>query len=160
MHDRLLPSSLPEEQASDKRLPLDLGPANGPAWDVMEQVYLFGIASQRTSWLATRQALVAENVANADTPGYKAKDLTSFAEVLETTRLNLASSNNTHMASLSRASDGQDVVSETPWDVTHSGNSVSLEQEMLKAGEISRAYSLDTSVVKAFHRLLVMSVKG
>ncbi len=126
----------------------------------MEQVYLFGIASQRTSWLATRQTVVAENVANANTPGYKAKDLASFSEVLASTRLDLASSSNMHMASLGGASDSQDVVTETPWDVTHSGNSVSLEQEMLKAGEISRAYSLDTSVVKAFHRLLVMSVKG
>lgn len=126
----------------------------------MEQVYLFGIASQRTSWLATRQTLVAENVANANTPGYKAKDLASFSEVLDSTRLDLVNSSKMHMASIGSASDGQDVVTETPWDVTHSGNSVSLEQEMLKAGEISRAYSLDTSVVKAFHRLLVMSVKG
>lgn len=126
----------------------------------MEQVYLFGIASQRTSWLATRQTLVAENVANANTPGYKGKDLASFSEVLASTRLDLANSSNMHMASLGGTSDSQDVVTETPWDVTHSGNSVSLEQEMLKAGEISRAYSLDTSVVKAFHRLLVMSVKG
>lgn len=126
----------------------------------MEQVYLFGIASQRTAWLATRQTLVAENVANANTPGYQAKDLASFSEVLASTRLDLASSSNMHMASLGGVGDSQDVVTQTPWDVTHSGNSVSLEQEMLKAGEISRAYSLDTSVVKAFHRLLVMSVKG
>ncbi|HEY9055956.1 MAG TPA: flagellar basal body rod protein FlgB [Aurantimonas sp.] len=126
----------------------------------MDQVYLFGIASQRTSWLATRQTLVAENVANANTPGYEAKDLASFSEVLDSTRLDLVSSSNMHMASLGGVGDSQDVVTQTPWDVTHSGNSVSLEQEMLKAGEISRAYSLDTSVVKAFHRLLVMSVKG
>ena len=47
-----------------------------------------------------------------------------------------------------------------PWDVTHSGNSVSVEQEMMKAGDVNRAYALDTSIVKAFHRMYLASAKG
>ena len=31
-----------------------------------------------------------------------------------------------------------------PWETTHSGNSVSLEQELIKAGEVNRAYRLNT----------------
>ena len=49
--------------------------------------------------------------------------------------------------------------SEEPWEITHSGNSVSLEQELIKAGEVNRAYRLNTSVVKAFHRMLLASAK-
>ena len=45
------------------------------------------------------------------------------------------------------------------WEIIHSGNSVSLEQEMIKAGEVNRAYALNTSVVKAFHRMLLASAK-
>ena len=48
---------------------------------------------------------------------------------------------------------------EEPWEVTHSGNNVSLEQELLKAGEINRAYRLNTSVAKAFHRMILASAK-
>ena len=45
-------------------------------------------------------------------------------------------------------------------DVTVSGNSVSLEQELLKAGDVNRAYALNSGVVKAFHRMLLASVKA
>jgi flagellar basal-body rod protein FlgB len=42
----------------------------------------------------------------------------------------------------------------------HSGNSVSLEQEMLKAGDINRDYSLNTAIVKSFHRMFMTSLKS
>ena len=45
------------------------------------------------------------------------------------------------------------------WDVTHSGNSVSMEQELIKAGEVNRAFRLNTSVAKAFHRMMLASAK-
>jgi flagellar basal-body rod protein FlgB len=61
--------------------------------------------------------------------------------------------------------DGSDIAvtgtkSDTPWEVLHSGNSVSLEQEMIKAGDVNRDFSLNTNIVKAFHRMLLASVKG
>jgi flagellar basal-body rod protein FlgB len=126
----------------------------------MDQVYLFGIASQRSSWLANRQTVVAENVANASTPGYTSKDISSFTEVLDTTGMEISRSSDMHLASLGRSRGENTTAAQTSWDVTHSGNSVIIEQEMLKAGEISRSYALNTSVMKAFQRLLIMSVKG
>jgi flagellar basal-body rod protein FlgB len=41
-----------------------------------------------------------------------------------------------------------------------SGNNVSLEWEMMKGGEISRNYSLNAAVVKAFNGMLQQSTKG
>ena len=38
----------------------------------MTDVYLFSLASQRTAYLSARQTLIAQNVANANTPAYKA----------------------------------------------------------------------------------------
>ena len=127
----------------------------------MDQVYLFGLASQRTAWLANRQSVVAENVANVNTPGYTSKEITPFEEVLENTRLSQMVSNPMHQAaSTGRSGPGSEAVEGQSWDVKHSGNSVTVEQEMLKAGEVSRDYALNTSVVKSFHRMLLMSVKG
>ncbi len=127
----------------------------------MDNLTLFSLASQRTAWLGQRQAVVAENVANANTPGYTAKDVAPFADVLDQTGFAMTASRQTHLASLDAldSSSGQ-TVAESSWDVKHSGNSVVIEQEMLKAGEIARDYSLDTSVVKAFQRMLIMSVKS
>jgi flagellar basal-body rod protein FlgB len=48
---------------------------------------------------------------------------------------------------------------EEAWDVTHTGNSVSLEQELIKAGDVNRAFRLNTSVAKAFHRMILASAK-
>ncbi len=45
------------------------------------------------------------------------------------------------------------------WDVTATASSVSLEQEMLKASEVSREHNLNTGIVKAFDRMLKMAVK-
>ena len=52
------------------------------------------------------------------------------------------------------------MVDETPWETTDSGNTVSLENEMIKAGEVGRDYSLNTNIVKAFHAMLMQSVKA
>ena len=49
---------------------------------------------------------------------------------------------------------------EDSWDVVHSGNSVSLEQEMMKAGDVNRDYSLNTAIVKSFHRMFMTSAKS
>jgi len=126
----------------------------------MDQVYLFGIASQRAAWLSNRQAVVAENVANADTPGYTAKEIASFEDTLKATQSQLAGSSPMHFASLATDEDGAALTDKYSWDVENTRKPVVMEQEMLKAGEISRAYSLDTSIVKAFHRMLLMTVKG
>jgi flagellar basal-body rod protein FlgB len=45
------------------------------------------------------------------------------------------------------------------WDVVHSGNSVSLEQEMVKSGDVNRDYSLNAAIVRSFHRMLLSSAK-
>ena len=46
------------------------------------------------------------------------------------------------------------------WEVVHSGNSVSLEQEMIKAGDVNRDYSLNTAIVRSFHRMFLSSAKS
>ena len=126
----------------------------------MDQVYLFGIASQRSSWLSNRQAVVAENVANADTPGYTAKDIVSFDEAMKATQSRLAGSSPLHLASLASDDGGAALSDNNAFEVKNSKKPVVLEQEMLKANEVQRAYSLDTSIVKAFHRMVLMTIKS
>lgn len=128
----------------------------------MTSIPLFGLASQHNNWLSTRQALLAGNVANANTPGYKAVDLQPFEEALESTRLQMTVSQQGHMAdddSVMTAAT-TDVAGEKGWEVFHSGSNVSVEQEMIKASEVNRAYTLNTNVMKAFQRMLMTSTKS
>ena len=46
---------------------------------------LFSLAPKRLQWLATRQNVVSENIANANISGYRAQDVQSFASYLEDT---------------------------------------------------------------------------
>ena len=50
--------------------------------------------------------------------------------------------------------------SRQPWEITQSGNGVSLEQELIKSSDVNRAYRLNTGVIKAFHRMILASSKG
>ncbi len=43
---------------------------------------LFTLAAQRLKWLDQRQTLLAQNIANVDTPGYSPRDLPRFAATL------------------------------------------------------------------------------
>lgn len=126
----------------------------------MEPIYLFDLAAQESRWLAARQATIAENTANANTPGYKAKDVTPFAEVLDNTRMGLTITNPRDIALGPEDRAGPARENEQPWQVTLSGNSVSLAREMIKASEVDGAYALNTSIVKAFNNMFMASVKG
>ncbi len=123
-------------------------------------VYLFDLASQHARYLATRQATIAGNVANANTPAYKARDVVPFAQVLAKTGLDMASTARSHMETQGTRIPVRDASPNETWEVLHSSSGVSLEQEMLKASDVSRQHNLDTAVVKSFHRMLMAATKG
>ncbi len=127
----------------------------------MDPVNLLGLASRKTAWLAARQATVAANIANVSTPGYQAKDLASFNDVLAKTKLDLVSTDPRHLpVDGAGVSDGAVMQpGDDLTEVTESGNTVGLEQEMIKAGDINRDYALTTNVVKSFHAMLMASLK-
>ena len=126
---------------------------------VMTPIHLFSVVSQHNRWLAARQATIAGNVANANTPGYKALDVQPFEMAMQQARLAMAATSPGHMTSADANAPAPGVRKEEAWDVTHTGNSVSLEQELIKAGDVNRAYRLNTSVAKAFHRMILASAK-
>lgn len=126
----------------------------------MEPIHLFTLASRQADWLSTRQAAVAQNVANADTPKYQAVDVAPFSDVLDQTRLELSVTSKGHFELTGIEIDAASVRKSDAWEVTHSGNSVSLEQEMIKAGDIHTSFSLNRSVVGAFSRMLSSALKG
>lgn len=127
----------------------------------MESLHLFDIASQKNQWLSGRQAVIAGNIANANTPGYQAQDLQPFEEILRATSLQMVATSPGHMVAENGASAaGADTRPGSTWDIVHSGNSVSMEKELMKAGEVSGGYSLNTSIIKAFQRMLMSSARG
>ncbi len=126
----------------------------------MEPLALFSLASQNAKWLSTRQVTIASNVANANTPGYRAQDVQPFSAVLSHMQLPMATTEAGHLQPASFSSGKTNVKPGESWDVVYSGNSVNLEQEMMKAGEVTNAHALNTNIVRAFHQMLGMAVKA
>ena len=124
----------------------------------MSQVYLFQLASQRTQWLSTRQSLIAGNVANANTPQYRAQDLKPFAAVLAQT-ITMATTNPAHLSPEESELDSERRTDADSADPTISGNSVNLQDEMIKLGEVSRESSMANSVKKIFHQMMMSALK-
>ena len=103
----------------------------------------------RLHWHQTRQKLLAENVANADTPGFKPQDLrppslssggTAAARAVAVLRTDGA-----HLT-LSPARAGEETVQARRFDTTPSGNAVNLEDEMLKVAQNQSDYQLAASL--------------
>ena len=125
----------------------------------MGPLYLFELASSQARWLELRQSTIAANVANANTPGFKARDVEPFNKILDAAPVRLALTSPAHIQLSAVDSDTRATTKKDSWDVVHSGNSVSLEQEMTKGGEVNRDYSMNAAIVRSFHRMLLSGVK-
>ena len=138
---------------------MDVLKANNSYTDAAKWTYptfrLLSMLKERMSWLNQRQDLLSQNVANADMPGYAARDLKpmDFAQGAEDGHLVRSSSsglvvtNPRHIA-LSHA--GGDRL-RRPKRARHrsrspSGNSVSLEEEMIKVADTQAQYQAATNL--------------
>jgi flagellar basal-body rod protein FlgB len=121
---------------------------------------LFNIVSRHNQWLAVRQTAIAGNIANANTPGFRAQDVQAFEMAVEQARLAMAATQPGHLSTGPADAPVTELRRGDPWEVSHSGNNISLEQELLKAGEVNRAFRLNTSVARVFHRMILTSSRG
>lgn len=126
----------------------------------MEPVHLFSLIGRQQAWLSTRQALVAQNIANVDTPGYRAVDAAPFARAMARVGFEMAGSSPLHMRPSTTESLATTIQSADGWETNHSGNTVSAEMEMIKAGDIRNAYALNTSIMRAFHGMWMATAKS
>ena len=103
------------------------------------------------NWLGNRQTVLAENVANANTPGYTEKDLKEpdFSALLgkASSSIQLAATEPGHF--LAPASgNGIPGTIDTTTDRTLNGNGVSIEAQMMKVSENAADYALTTTLYK------------
>jgi flagellar basal-body rod protein FlgB len=124
----------------------------------MQPIQLFELTSKQAHWLTVRQSVVAGNIANVNTPGYAAREVAPFEAVMKETGTRMAATHPRHiqedpLRGAVRSGKGDSV------EVMPSGNSVNLPDELSKTGEIKRMYELNTGMVKAFHRMMLLTVR-
>ena len=118
---------------------------------------ILGMLRNKMQWHQARQALLAENVANADMPRFKPRDLAEIGSASGAGGLSapsaatvggdgLARTNAGHIGLAS--ADGPNAASKgyKGFEVRPSGNGVNLEEEMMKAGENQSDYQMVASL--------------
>ena len=105
----------------------------------LPDVPLLSMLRERMTWLNQRQDLLSQNVANADTPGYVAKDLKAldFEKALRQSGSAgaMMTTNSRHIA-LSGAGASKFEEHDAPDQASNpNGNAVSLEMEMIKVSD-------------------------
>jgi len=127
----------------------------------LNSMSFFKTASQSMQWLGARQKVISENVANSDTPGFKAKDVSSFAKMVEGTQhTGITTTNVRHIGGSNQEAGIRTEVDADVWGETIDGNTVVLEQQTIKANEVGENYQLAARLYKKGHDLLTLAVTG
>jgi len=103
----------------------------------LDDIPLFAMLRGRLGYLSERQRLIAENVANADTPGYAPRDLKPFtlptASTLVMASVAPALTSPRHLAGVApRPRPAYKPQTMADSETTLDGNAVVLEEEMMK----------------------------
>lgn len=122
----------------------------------IENIGLFQALNTKMNYLAERQKVISQNVANADTPGYAAKDLTKvdFGRLVEritktSNKVNMATTEAGHQLPQNEAAAAKMQKERAPFEVAPGGNAVILEEQMTKASETQMDYNLMLNLYKS-----------
>ena len=111
---------------------------------------VFRTAHAMTRHAGARQAVIARNMANADTPGFKAMDLRPFADLVRDGQspVGMRASRPGHLnGHADLGSPRAETDRSAPGDPN--GNSVSLEAEMVKAVEVKRQHDRGLAITRS-----------
>ena len=118
----------------------------------LPQIPLLSMLKERMTWLSQRQDVLSQNIANADTPGYTARDLkpADFARMLQNvtsgnTFSGLMTDDPRHIA-ISTGQVGFENVDSPDVNANPTGNSVSLEEEMIKVADTQAQFQAATNL--------------
>jgi flagellar basal-body rod protein FlgB len=113
---------------------------------------LMSMLKTRMSWLHQRQDVLAQNVANADTPGFVARDLKAldFDDTMRSQMMNkgasLAVTNARHIEIKSASATKFDDFESRDVESNPNGNAVSLEAEMIKVSDTQAQFQAAANI--------------
>jgi flagellar basal-body rod protein FlgB len=135
----------------------------------LDDIPVFAALKNRMNYLADRQQVIAQNVANSDTPGYTPKDLKPFTlpgqggqgPLAMTPVATATLTSPMHLAPQQQSglSPGQKPVASPDSETTLNGNSVVLEDEMVKMQQARTDYDAAVSFYEQSLALIQQAAK-
>lgn len=126
---------------------------------MFENLKIFAMASQSATHAGARQAVVAENIAHSDTPGYRARDLPSFTSLWadRSGGFEARATRAGHLAGQSKPAI-EDMAYHRDAPADPNGNTVTLEHEMLQAVSVKRQHSRALAVYQSALNIMRSSI--
>jgi flagellar basal-body rod protein FlgB len=104
------------------------------------------LAESRMRWLDSRQRVLSQNVANADTPGFRPSDLRPFGQAVSAA---LMQTNTRHLGPAGGADPRARVERRAP-DRSMNGNGVALDREAMRIADTETAHALAVGLHRRF----------
>jgi flagellar basal-body rod protein FlgB len=127
---------------------------------MFQKLAVFETAYSMAVHAGQKQAVIAQNVANADTPGFVARDLPSFQEIFASNEGGLTQQRATrpgHLHGLNGA-DVESMIREDRTFAAPDGNTVSLETEMLRGADAKRQHDKSLAIYQSAMNILRASL--
>lgn len=122
------------------------------------QPELFSVAEKRLAWAAERQAVLARNIANLSTPGFRAMDSPDFGQVLSgTTGVQPIRTAPNHLAgTIDPGMSGRPKPGTTATTVDKNG--VRLEEQLMKVADTEALNSTVTAIFKKYMSMFTIAL--
>jgi len=117
------------------------------------KIPIFRMMTAKMRWLEHRQRVLAQNIANADTPGYAPRDLKPLdygrTAGRDSFRLRLAVTNASHLpGKIQKTAFGAERKSRDNYETSPTGNAVILEEQLVKVPDNAAAHQLVTNLYR------------
>ena len=109
---------------------------------------LFDLAERRLHWLDHRQTVLAQNISNANTPGYVAQDIKPFGQALTDAVAGLDRTDPAHLTGRASLLGTQDRT--RPTERAPDGNAVSLEDQLVKIANTDDSQALVMNMYRKY----------
>jgi len=107
----------------------------------------FGVHEQALGMRSQRMEVLARNIANADTPQFKAQDI-DFKKVLQDTQASALQTTHTGHIATSESETPGGLMYRVPFNVAFDGNTVELPVEQAKFGQSAADYQATLSILE------------
>lgn len=114
----------------------------------------------RLDFLSARTTVIAQNIANADTPNYAAKDIDAVRFGAMAANAALRVSDPRHVTPSTSGKFSYRVVSAPDPDTSLNGNAVSAETQAMKLSQTRQDYALATSIYRKGLAMLRLAARG
>lgn len=135
-----------------------------------ENLALFKAMGAKMDFLNQRQRVLAQNISNADTPNYKPRDIQNadFSRVLDGIKsqgqavpnVRVETTDDLHLPPPNEVNTGQNRKSKYTYEIAPAGNSVIMEEQVMKSGQTVMDYNLMTNLYQKNIGMIRMAISN